>query len=159
MYPWNAQHAACQIFHRHCLKQPSSRLQIPLSHLPMTQRLIVFSFSCPQATSSPKVSSTHHNDTPERISVSDSTTGPENLTHPSLNRSGEQIPIQRSSKQRDDIPLKVLIINCHSILDKKPELENLIETTQADIILGTESWLKDDHLSTAIFRLKLKTLR
>ena len=45
----------------------------------------------------------------------------------------------------------MLIINCHYILDKKPELENLIETTQADIILGTESWLRDDHLSTSIF--------
>ena len=76
--------------------------------------------------------------------------GPANLTHPSFNRSGEPVIIQRSSKQRDDIPLKVLIINCHSILDKKPELENLIETSQADIFLGTESWLRDDHPSTSI---------
>ena len=106
-----------------------------------------------------------HHGVSDHVSVSDSTvrdsmlSGSENLTHPSFNRSREPVLIQRSLKQRDDIPLKVLIVNCHSIVDKKPELENLIETTQADIILGTESWLKDEHLSTAIFPKGFKVYR
>ena len=191
----------------------------PLTHDTTADRDI--SFSCPQATSSPKISSVRHNGPPEHVSISNSSvrdttlSGSDNLTHPSFNRSGEPVIIQRSSKQRDDIPLKVLIINCHSILDKKPELENLIETTQqgskivlvrsylrvsqaagqvnilifllkikfspcmpinfvmqgkclfsdisrtaqADIILGTESWLRDDHLSTSIFPKGFKVYR
>ena len=93
------------------------------------------SFSCPQATSSPKSSSVRHHGVSDHVFVSDSTvrdsmlSGSENLTHPSFNRSREPVLIQRSLKQRDDIPLKVLIVNCHSIVDKKPELVNLIETT------------------------------
>ena len=42
-------------------------------------------------------------------------------------------------------------MNCHSIVDKKPLFEKVFESNQADKVLETESWLKSDHLSTAIF--------
>jgi hypothetical protein len=47
-------------------------------------------------------------------------------------------------KKRNDLPLRVLIINCQSIKTpgKHAELANIIESTQADIVIGTESWLK-----------------
>ena len=68
-----------------------------------------------------------------------------------MNTSKVPVQIQRSSKQRDDIPLKILIVNYHLVVDKKPLLENMMESTKADIVLSTESWLKSDHISTAIF--------
>ena len=67
--------------------------------------------------------------------------------------------MQPSSRQRDDIPLKILVVNCRSVVDKKPQMENLIDSTQADIILGTESWLNDQHLSTAVFPKGFKVFR
>ena len=63
------------------------------------------------------------------------------------------------SNLRDDIPLKVLVISCHSIIDKKLSLENMIESTQADITLGTESWLKSHHLSAAVSPKNFKAYR
>ena len=51
---------------------------------------------------------------------------------------------QRATKNgRNDIPLKVAVVNCRSIAKKKPELLNLLQATQADVIIGTESWLTD----------------
>ena len=38
-------------------------------------------------------------------------------------------------------------------------LENMIETTYADIVLGTESWLKSHHLSTEIFPTGFKVFK
>ena len=67
--------------------------------------------------------------------------------------------IQRSSTQRDDIPLKVLIVNCRLIIEIIPYWKTLMESTHADIVLGTESWLKPDHLSTAIFPKRYKVYR
>ena len=98
------------------------------------------SFGLPQATSSPKTTTANH--TGPRIqhvstnSTSQDTlssTATEFLTHPSFNGHSEPVAVQRSLRQRDDIPLKVLIVNCHSIVDKKPMLENMIEATHADI--------------------------
>ena len=47
--------------------------------------------------------------------------------------------------------MKVIIINCRSIIDKKPEYENLLHSTNPDIIIGTKSWLKPKHFDNAIF--------
>ena len=88
-----------------------------------------------------------------------SSTAAEFLTHPSFCGNSEAIAVQRSLRQQDDIPLKVLVINCHSIVDKKPMLVNMIESTHADIVLGTESWLKSHHLSTEIFPTGFKVYR
>ena len=45
------------------------------------------------------------------------------------------------SKGWNDIPVKVAVINCRSIVKKKAELLNVLDATQADVIIGTESWL------------------
>ena len=100
----------------------------------------------------------------EAVSVSSSTapdnsTSPEFFTHPSLNDSKEPTIVQRSQRQRNDIPKRVLIVNCHSIVEKRPQLENILESTQADIVLGTESWLNSQHLSTTIFPKGFKVYR
>ena len=40
-----------------------------------------------------------------------------------------------------DTPLKVVVVNCWSIVGKKAQMLNLLDATQADVIIGTESWL------------------
>ena len=130
---------------------------------PLTHDTTIYpdlSFTSPQATSSPKTTTRVH----EAVSVSSSTapdnsTSPEFFTHPSLNDSKEPTIVQRSQRQRNDIPIRVLIVNCHSIVEKRPQLENILESTQADIVLGTESWLNSQHLSTAIFPKGFKVYR
>ena len=114
-------------------------------------------FTSPQATSSSKTTTRVH----EAVSVSSSTapdnsTSPDFFTHPSLNDSKEPTIVQRRQGKRNDILIRVLIVNCHSIVEKRPQLENMLESTQADIVLGTESWLNSQHLSTAIFKVYRK---
>ena len=124
------------------------------------------SFGLPQATSSPKTTTANHTGPGiQHVSTNStsqdtlSSTATEFLTHPSFNGHSEPVAVQRSLRQGDDIPLKVLIVNCHSVVDKKPMLENMIEATHADIVLGTESWLKSHHLSTEIFPTGFKVYR
>jgi len=54
--------------------------------------------------------------------------------------------------------VKVLVVNCHSIVDKKKEYENLIHSTKPDVVIGTESWLKPKHLTARMFGLRLTCL-
>ena len=46
--------------------------------------------------------------------------------------------------------LRILNINCQSVKKKGRDLEALIDSTDPDIILGTESWL-NEHISSAEF--------
>jgi hypothetical protein len=46
---------------------------------------------------------------------------------------------------------RILVVNCQSIKNKKQELENLVETSKPDIMIGTESWLSNDIQSTELF--------
>ena len=48
-------------------------------------------------------------------------------------------------------PLKLLIINCQSILAKRPSFLNLINNNNPDFIVGTESWLSPNVHSSEIF--------
>ena len=41
-------------------------------------------------------------------------------------------------------PLRILIMNCQSIKNKKAELHTIIDSAKPDIILGNESWLTPD---------------
>ena len=124
------------------------------------------SFNTPQATSSPNRITNSKNTKTTRLSLTTSSsdsnllvTSDENdLHHPSFINTDHQI-IQKSNHQRDDLPLKVLVLNCQSIVDKRPQLENIIESTGADVIIGNESWLKDHHLSTAIFPSDYRVFR
>ena len=78
------------------------------------------SFNCPQATSSPKQTWKNNRSNSQHLQdglCSDSTASGtvEAFTHPSFRYSSEPQKIQRSQKQRDDIQLKVLVVNCQSI--------------------------------------------
>ena len=81
------------------------------------------SFSCPGATSSPTSTS-------GRL-----TTGGTNLKY----------------QQRKEHPMRIVVVNCQSVQGKKPLIENLSDATGADVIIGTESWLKNDINSNEVF--------
>ncbi|CAC5402224.1 unnamed protein product [Mytilus coruscus] len=65
----------------------------------------------------------------------------------------------KSSKQsynytrnkRSDLPLRIIVVNCQSIRNKKCDIDNLIETTKPDVMIGNESWLHKDIDSTEVF--------
>ena len=46
---------------------------------------------------------------------------------------------------RSDTPLRILVVNCQVIKNKKQELENLIKTSRPDIMISTESWVRNDR--------------
>ena len=48
-------------------------------------------------------------------------------------------------------PLRLVNVNFHSIRNKQAEVLNLIHSSQADVLVGTETWLTPDHLSSEYF--------
>ena len=49
-------------------------------------------------------------------------------------------------------PLTILNVNCQSVKSKVPQFINLVESTEPDIVLGTESWLSSDIHDSASSR-------
>jgi hypothetical protein len=56
-----------------------------------------------------------------------------------------------TANKRNDTHLRVLVINCQSIKNKKYDMENLTESTKPDIIIGNESWLHKDIQYKEVF--------
>ena len=56
-------------------------------------------------------------------------------------------------------PLVLLQVNCRSIYNKVLEFWNLVDTFNPDIIIGTESCLREEIGNTDIFRTDLTTFR
>ena len=48
-------------------------------------------------------------------------------------------------------PLRILIMNCQSVKNKKAEIHTIIDLAKSDIILGNESWLTPDIKNSEIF--------
>jgi hypothetical protein len=55
--------------------------------------------------------------------------------------------------------LVFLQVNCRSIYRKALEFWNLVDTYNPDIIIGTESWLREEIGNTEIFRADFTTFR
>jgi hypothetical protein len=53
----------------------------------------------------------------------------------------------------------LLQVNCRSIYKKNLEFWNLVDTYNPDIIIGTESWLREEIRSTEIFRVDFTNFR
>ena len=47
--------------------------------------------------------------------------------------------------------LRVLNINCQSLVNKKAEFHALLDLHNPDIVIGTESWLTPNHLDSECF--------
>src|SRR5215475_2539185 len=55
--------------------------------------------------------------------------------------------------------LVLLQVNCRSIYNKALEFWNLVDAYNPDIIIGTESWLREEIGNTEIFRADFTTFR
>ena len=60
---------------------------------------------------------------------------------------------QNNIPKKINHPLKVTCLNFQSIKNKKPELENLLDSVNPDIIIGTETWLDPSVSSSEYFDL------
>ena len=47
--------------------------------------------------------------------------------------------------------LKLLNINCQSIVNKTAEFDALLDKHKPDIVVGTESWLIPNHIDSEVF--------
>lgn len=57
-------------------------------------------------------------------------------------------------QKRKDLPMRIVVVNCQSIKsDGKPsQLRNLVSSIQADIVIGTESWLNPTIRNAEVFQ-------
>jgi hypothetical protein len=55
--------------------------------------------------------------------------------------------------------LVVLQVNCRSVYNKAVELWSLVDTYNPDVVIDTESWLKEDISNDDIFRADFTTFR
>jgi hypothetical protein len=53
----------------------------------------------------------------------------------------------------------VLQVNCRSIYNKALEFWNLVDTYNPDVVIGTESWLREDVGNAEVFRADFTTFR
>jgi hypothetical protein len=53
----------------------------------------------------------------------------------------------------------LLQVNCWRIYNKALEFWNLVDTYNPDIVIGTESWLREEIGNTEIFREDFTTFR
>ena len=63
-------------------------------------------------------------------------------------------PKEAKSKTKKAVlnhPLRILIMNCQSIKNKKAEIHVVIDSAKPDIILGNESWLTPEIKNSEIF--------
>ena len=63
--------------------------------------------------------------------------------------------------KRNDLSLRILVLNCQSIKSagKPAQLSNIIESSQANIAIVTESWLKPSVNSPEVFPPNFKCYR
>jgi hypothetical protein len=57
------------------------------------------------------------------------------------------------------VKVVVLQVNCRSIYNKAIKLWNLVGMYNSDVIIGMESWLKEDISSANVFRADFTTFR
>ena len=53
--------------------------------------------------------------------------------------------------------LVVLQVNCRRVYNKAIELWNLVDTYNSDVVIGTESWLKEDIGNAEVLRADFTT--
>jgi hypothetical protein len=63
------------------------------------------------------------------------------------------------SQKIEGKPLVLLQINCRSILNNILEFWNLVDTYHPDVIISTESWLREDINNASKFRVDYTTFR
>jgi hypothetical protein len=59
----------------------------------------------------------------------------------------------------EDNSLVLLQVNCRSVLNKPLDFWNLVDTYNPDIIIRTESWLREEISNVEVFRDDYTTFR
>jgi len=67
--------------------------------------------------------------------------------------------VEASAYKTEGKSLVVLQVNCRSVYNKAIELWNLVDTYNPDVVIGTESWLKEDISNAEVFRADFTTFR
>ena len=81
----------------------------------------------------------------------------EGLREPQKGRQSKTGQVKHSKVVGETIG--IVVVNCRSCVGKEPELQALIESTEAQIVVGTESWLKPEISSAEIFSNDLTVFR
>ena len=71
----------------------------------------------------------------------------------------DQIQTTVPAHKNEGKSLVLLQANCRSIYNKALEFWNLVHTYNPDIIIGTESWLREETGNTEIIRADFTTFR
>ena len=100
--------------------------------------------SAPTATSSPK---------------DDSTTSRRRISSSKSSRNFSKTSGRNKTTGSNGKKLKVIVVNCQSVKNKARELDNMIQSSDPDVILGTESWLNKDVLDGEIFPENYSVIR
>ena len=60
---------------------------------------------------------------------------------------------QKLAQTRKDLPLRIAMLNCQSVKasGKPAQLKNLVSSRQADVVIGSESWLNSSIKSSEVF--------
>ena len=66
---------------------------------------------------------------------------------------------ETSAYRTEGKSLVVLQVNCKSVYNKSIELWNLVDMYNPDVVIGTESWLKEDINNAEVFRTDFTTYR
>ena len=66
---------------------------------------------------------------------------------------------EASASRTEGKSLVVLQVNCRSVYNKAIELWNLVDTYNPNVVIGTESWPKEDISSAEVFRADFTTFR
>ena len=75
--------------------------------------------------------------------------GPQAASSPIVQQPKEAKP--KTKKAVLNHPLRILIMNCQSIKNKKAEIRAVIDSAKPDIILGNESWLTPEIINSEFF--------
>jgi len=73
--------------------------------------------------------------------------------------SRDEIQTMVSAHKNEGKPLVLLQVNCRSVYNKALEFWNLVDTFNPVIIIGTESWLREEIGNAEIFRADFTTFR
>jgi hypothetical protein len=65
----------------------------------------------------------------------------------------------RGAEKIDGNLLVLLQVNCMSILNKSLDFWNLVDTYNPDVIIGMESWLREEISNAEVFRDDYTTFR
>jgi len=67
--------------------------------------------------------------------------------------------VEASAYRIEGKSLVVLEVNCKSVNDKGVELCDLVDRYKPDVVIGMETWLKEDISKAEVFRADFTTFR